>query len=226
MLYSSLALLAEVGSVHAQEQSIPKQAQAFVYQQLSHLLTAGTELSISVRNTNTRLKREPCAAPVQFSPSRPLGLGSNTLKASCDYPRRWSQYIRTDVSLLRQVIASRRPLAKGDSLTLNDLYLTRIDQTKLKKGFFTRPDQIIGHVLNRSITTDQPITPKMLTSPILINKGDSVTIRAGNNGITVEVSGTALELGRRGQQIQIKNDRSGRTIKAQVIGPGIAKALR
>ncbi len=226
ILYSCLLFLTGSYASQASSLSLPEQAEAFLIQQMSSQLTTGTQLGIKLRKTNARLKSTSCGAPIQFSSSQPIRAGSVNLKASCNYPRHWSHYIHADVQLLRQVLVSSRPLTKGHSLTANDLRSALLDQNKIRNGFFETPEQIVGHVLNRSVSGETAINPKMLTLPILINQGDSVTIQAGSNGIIVEMSGTALEPGRLEQQIRVENNRSGKTVKARIIGRGVVKAMR
>ncbi len=216
-------------AAHAAEAATPAlsdQAEAYIRQQLKPQLDENVQLHISLRQPSARLQLDPCQAPVQFSSSRPLTAGSITLKASCDYPRRWSRYLRGEIKLMREILLSTRPLRKGHQLQAADLRPTLQNQTDLRDGFFTDPQQIIGHQLNRGLAANRPLTPRLLAPPVLIDQGDTVTIQAGSGGINVEMSGVALEPGRQGQQISVKNSRSGRIIKARVTDRGTVKISR
>ncbi|MEH6470267.1 MAG: flagellar basal body P-ring formation chaperone FlgA [Halopseudomonas sp.] len=226
ILCSCLLFWMASSSVQALDTSLSSQAQAYLSQMLRPQLTDSDQLQIQIRKPDSRLQLQPCAAPITFSSSRPIKAGSFTLKASCDYPRHWTRYLRGDIKLFRNVLVSARPLSKGQHLQAGDMRLASINQANLRDGYYSRPQQIIGYQLNRSLPDNRPLTPKLLTPPTLIHQGDTVTIQAGSNGITVEMTGIALEAGSLGQQIRVENSKSGRTIKANVISQGKVKIIR
>lgn len=226
ILLCCLFLVASVSSVQANSSAMLEQAEAFVRQQLSLPSESGLSIEIEFRRPNSKLQLTACAEPIQFSSSRPIGAGAVSLRASCNYPRRWSHFLHGEVNLLRQVLVSNHQLSKGSTLRLSDLKYRKVDQSKLRNGYFTETTQITGHQLNRSVSAGKPINPRMLDAPFLVSKGDTVTIQAGNQGVSVEMSGTALEAGKRDDQILVKNNRSGKNIKARVISRGHVKVMR
>ena len=60
----------------------------------------------------------------------------------------------------------------------------------------------------------------MLDSPQLIAKDDTVMITSQSSIMSVSTLGTALQNGKKGRQIRVKNNRSGKIIKAYVTGIG------
>ncbi|MFT5722689.1 MAG: flagella basal body P-ring formation protein FlgA [Motiliproteus sp.] len=213
-------------TAQAMDLSLTEQAKVFLQLQLQPHVDPGDQLRIQLDKPDSRLQLEPCGTALTFSSSRAIQAGSFSLKASCDYPRRWSRYLHGKVQLLREVLISTRALSPGHLLQANDMRLTAVDQNSLRDGFYTRGPQILGYALNRSLADNQPFSPKLLTPPVLIQQGETVRIQAGNNGITVEMAGTALESGALNQQIKIRNNRSERVITARVTGYGTARALR
>lgn len=212
-------------AAQAMDLSVTDQAEEFLRHQLQPQLDTGDRLQIQLDKPDSRLQLEPCGNALRFDSSRPLQAGSFTLKASCDYPRRWTRYLHGDLLLLREVLISTQALSKGHRLQAADMRLTAVDQNSLRDGFYTQGQQILGYSLARSIADNQPFTPKLLIPPVLIQQGETVTIQAGTQGVTVEMAGTALESGALNQQIEIKNNKSGRVIKARVTGYGTARAL-
>jgi flagella basal body P-ring formation protein FlgA len=213
-------------TAQATDLSVTEQARAFLHLQLQPQSDPGDRLQIHLNKPDSRLQLDPCGNALTFSSSRPIQAGSFTLKASCDYPRRWTRYLHGEVQLLREVLTSTQALSRGHRLQADDIRLTAVDQNSLRDGFYTQGQQILGYVLNRSIADNQPLSPKLLTPPVLIQKGERVRIQAGNNGITVEMAGTALESGALNQQITIRNNRSKRVITARVTGYGTARVMR
>ncbi|WP_421866790.1 flagellar basal body P-ring formation chaperone FlgA [Motiliproteus sp.] len=210
-------------SIAAQAQTEPLQQQLYrhIEQQLQPQLDNSVQLRINLKPGSRNLKLQRCGNPVQFDAKRPLSSGAFTIKASCDYPRRWSRYLHGQIELSRQVLVSVRPLAKGSRLSADDLRLAWRDQSKLLGGYFDQLHEVIGYELKRSLNADQPINSTLLRPPVLIKRGDSVSIQAGRGGVSVQMTGTAIEDGRKGQQIRIRNNRSGREIRARVIDSGL-----
>jgi flagella basal body P-ring formation protein FlgA len=64
-----------------------------------------------------------------------------------------------------------------------------------------------------------------LDAPLVIKRGDTVSMEANIGGITVKTSGTAISDGRIGQQIRVKNNQSARVINAKVIGSGQVQSV-
>ncbi|MEH6651586.1 MAG: flagellar basal body P-ring formation chaperone FlgA [Motiliproteus sp.] len=224
--FCCLFLLASISSAQANSSAILEQADAFLRQQINTPSEPGLSIEIHFRQPNSKLQLTKCAEPIQFSSSRPIEVGAVNLRASCNYPRRWSHFLHGEVNLLRQVLVSSRPLSKGSTLRIADLKYTKLDQNALRNGYFTEATQITGHQLNRSVSAGKPINQRMLSAPFLVAKGDTVTIQAGNNDVSVEMSGTALEAGKHNDQILVENNRSGKTVKARVISRGHVKVMR
>ena len=228
-LYIPLLIWVFYDPAHAAAPTSPplqQQAEDYLKQQLQLPEDDTVELRITLRQPDSRLKLEPCAEPVSFTSRRAIQTGAFSLKASCNYPRRWSRYLNGEITLLRQVWVSQRPLSKGHLLLPQDIHLNWIEQRQLRQGYFSADQPPVGQELSRSLASQRPITPNILNAPIVVRSGDSVSIMAGNTTLSVEMSGTALEDGRLGQQIRVENNRSGRTIKAKVLGSGKVSASR
>lgn len=181
---------------------------------------ARTEININPVSRNLKLKN--CNESIQFQP--PKGNGSRvTLRAKCPNPV-WQIFITAQINQFAHAVISKHSLPKKITLSAKDLTVTEIEITNLRSGFYTSTADIIGWNTKRNIPQGSVITANMLKAPIAIKKGYSVVIEANRNGISIKATGTALEDGEIGDQIQIKNDRSGKVIKAQIIRPGLVRA--
>ena len=226
LILSSWLLFGAVSDpVQGNTHLLEAQARSFLQQQLETQIDSGSQLKIFLRAADSRLQLEPCGNPVTLSSGRPTKAGSFTLKARCDYPRRWTRYLHGEVKILREVLVSARSLSRGHRIQPQDIHTVAVNQDRLGDGFYTSAQQILGFELNRSLTDNTPLSPKLLTAPMLVQKGDSVTIQAGSNGITVEMAGTALEAGSLNQLIEVKNNKSERVVKASVTGYGQVKVI-
>lgn len=145
--------------------------------------------------------------------------GRLSVRLTCKTPK-WSTYLSVKYSIYYPVASASKYIAKGQLLNIENLIFTRKDIAKLSYGYFTSPEDIIGMEVTRTLQKNQAISPNVLTLPLIIKKGDSVLIQIINQGLRITSIGTALQSGKVGQQIRVKNDRSLKTIKAYVQGKG------
>lgn len=176
---------------------------------------------IEVNRLDPRLRLANCDRPLTArleSPAQPVGRA--TVRISCEGTSPWSVFVPAQVHLFRDVIVARRPLARESIIDEADVTLAERDVSLLNQGYLTAFDQVLGSKITRSAVPDQVIPPAYVSAAEIVRKGDQVVITAKNATINVRMPGEALSDGALGTQIRVKNQRSGRTIKARVIGPG------
>jgi len=78
-------------------------------------------------------------------------------------------------------------------------------------------DAIVGKSSRRALRRGQTVNPRLLIEPIVFARGARVDIVARNRGVQVTVAGEALEPGRRGQIVRVRNQANGNVIRARVI---------
>ena len=61
------------------------------------------------------------------------------------------------------------------------------------------------------------ITRNMLTTPIVVQSGAPVKLVTQLNGVAVQTEGVAMQRGRRGAIIRVRNARSGKVLRGKVI---------
>ena len=176
---------------------------------------------VEVNRLDPRLRLALCDVPLTTkleSPAQPVG--RTTVRVSCGGSSPWSVFVPAQVHLFREVIVARRPLKRESILEQADVTLAERDVSLLTQGYLTAYDQVLGNKLTRSALPDQVLTPSYVSLAEVVRKGDQVVISAKNSTINVRMPGEALSDGALGGQIRVKNQRSGRVIKARVIGPG------
>ena len=145
--------------------------------------------------------------------------GRLSIRLSCKQPS-WSTYITLKVSIFYPIASAKMHIVKGAKFSSSNIHFTQRDITKSGKGYFKTPEPLIGKIAKRVITRSQIISPYMIDLPVLINRDDAVIIEAGVSGLTISTLGTALQSGKAGHQIRVKNNRSGIIIRAYVTGRG------
>jgi flagella basal body P-ring formation protein FlgA len=106
---------------------------------------------------------------------------------------------------------------KGDIIK-RDLIAPR-NTTLREKGtiYPSRYGDIEGKVLKKDIAAGTIITYQMIDAPVLIQKGETVNIVAENGKLIVQTKGRALEKGKMGDSIRVKNTTSDREILGKVV---------
>ena len=169
---------------------------------------------------NTQKKFSKCES-FQLSPIKKITSGGKfSLRFNCTSAN-WSTYITFQASISYSIAVAIKPITKGQKIGSNNVKFVLQDITKSTKGYFKSPENLFGQDAKRAIRSTEIITPYMLTPPVLINKGDSIMIQAGSGGLIISTIGTALQNGKKGKQIRVKNNRSGKTIRAYVSSRGL-----
>lgn len=180
-----------------------------------------TRIIIKLNPISRKIKLKSCLKPLQFQ--NPRGNGTRiTFRAYCFKPS-WNLFLTAQVQQFGFVIVSRITIPAKSAITSRHLMLKEVNLTAHQTAHFSEPSEIIGWTTKRSIAAGTIITASMLKQPVLISRNDAVIIEAIRHGITIRTAGTALEEGVVDKQIRIRNDRSGRVIKAIVIEKGLVR---
>jgi len=191
--------------------NIRKQANAY----LQTLVDASNgQYEITIQNLDQRLKLKKCPLPIEIQlVTEQIKTGKNTLKISCTSVTPWRIFISSYIKLFTNVIITTQPLAKGHKIQESDLMLLRSDITSLRSNYFSRKQGVINKITKRRLNRGTIISPKHLTKPILIKKGDTVSIIAKSNGFQVRMKGIAQHNASKGELIRVKNSKSKKIIQ-------------
>jgi flagella basal body P-ring formation protein FlgA len=113
-----------------------------------------------------------------------------------------------------------RPVAPGEAITARDIETIAMRGDRLSQTFVSDAADLIGKTPKRSIRPGEPVRPSDLQTPVVIRKGELVTIILQDASLFLTAQGKALEDGAQGQAIHVSNTRSGKMLDATVTGPG------
>lgn len=116
-------------------------------------------------------------------------------------------------------------IAPGGVITEADLNWVDFPADRIAGNMITDASQIIGMSPKRPIRTSFPVRISDVRRPIVAAKGAAVTVLFDSPGISLSISGRAMEDGAQGQLIRIQNLRSNRVVEAEVIGPNKVRAV-
>jgi flagella basal body P-ring formation protein FlgA len=177
------------------------------------------DLSVKVKGLDPRLHLHRCK-PDNLRLSAPHNrqlINSSTVSVKCLAPHHWSIYVPVQIQMLKKVVVTDKHISKNQQFTSDDIKIIKVDIMKVRQGYFSRPEEVIGKVAKRRISPNRIINPINLKLAKLISKGDIVSITAITDGIKVTVKGMALQQGRLGEMINVKNLTSKKIIEAKVV---------
>lgn len=127
------------------------------------------------------------------------------------------------VRAFKDVLVSRKTLTRGQTIRSSHFEMRRREITRCRKEIIENFDDISKMVPKRSIRSQQIISADMFEYPDLIKKGEIVKIILKSGSLTITTKGIALNNGRHGDMIRIKNIDTKRIINAVVAGKSSAR---
>ncbi len=161
----------------------------------------------------------------EFEPQSTTGLGRVPMVV-----RRWNGEklvstlrVLADVSRRCLAVVTVRPVDANQShSTASALEIREVYLTDAQAGAMTDLSKVIGETAAASLHENTVVCSQSLRSPLLIHRGDTITIRCIAGGLVVKTMGKATQDGSLGQVIAVRNERTHdltNVISVRVSGP-------
>ncbi|MBB1126651.1 flagellar basal body P-ring formation protein FlgA [Thiospirillum jenense] len=185
-------------------------------------------VQVEVDPLDARLQFAQCdhAVRAELAPGSHKRGGNVSVRVFCTEPTRWSVFVPSRVTIFGQVLVVARPLARSQRITAADVQLEQRDVSVLPNGYFDTPSAVLGLQTKRVLVPGQVLNSGQLMPPLLIKRGQLVTLRAGAGGVHVDMQGEALADGSLGQRIQARNQSSRRVVEGVIIADGIIEVAQ
>ena len=210
-IFSLLTYSSALSATEFDKSYIEEFAKSYIEQNVT--FPAQGKVKITVSKLDPRIVIKPCFSPLSANiPENSKGRNVN-IKISCSDSTPWQLHLYAKIKTLVPVLVATSKIGKGSVLDNNNIDVILKDQATLRGETMTNDEGIIGAKAKRSISKGSSITKRNIC---LVCKGETVTIIAKSNSFIIKTAGTALSNGGIGDQVSVKNTRSGRTISAQV----------
>ena len=123
-----------------------------------------------------------------------------------------------------RIVVPAHDIARGDTISENDLTYAMVDGAALMSGVPTRMEEVKGMQARRVLVAGQPFRGDDVRRPIVIIKGQTVTMEFDAPGVQLTAMGRAMSEGGVGDTLTVQNPVSYRMISAIVIAPGTVRA--
>jgi len=123
-----------------------------------------------------------------------------------------------------RIVVPAHDIARGDTIGETDLTYAAVDGAALMSGVPTKIDEVKGMQARRMLSAGQPFRGEDVRRPIVITKGQTVTMQFIVPGVELTAMGRAMSEGGIGDSVTIQNPVSYRMISAIVTAPGTVRA--
>jgi len=217
MLFSALA--------QASAPSVPVQIEQAARAELERQMAASglTEPQIEVAVVAAR-PTPPCSQPVAVEAADTRSPQRMRYVARClDTPGwRYDYVVRARVSAMVAIAAA--PVAANEALTDAQVTIERRDISNIADPI-SNPADAVGQMSRRMLRPGDILRSGQLSSPVLVKRGDAVTMVARRDGIEVSMAGEALDAGGKGAVVRVRNAGSGQVVRMRVAGPGTVEPV-
>ncbi|WP_421983790.1 flagellar basal body P-ring formation chaperone FlgA [Roseibium sp.] len=119
-----------------------------------------------------------------------------------------------------EVMVLAQPLRRGDLLKEEDLTNIRMVRSSVPTGAVLSPEEIVGKEARTNIRANTPLSRRTFQHPVLVGRGDKVTVTFNMPGLKLTSRAKALDDGAKGDVIDVMNLQSRRIVPAIVTSRG------
>ena len=123
-----------------------------------------------------------------------------------------------------RIVVPSHDIARGETISEGDLAFTTVDGSALMSGVPTKIEEVKGMQTRRMLVAGQPFRAEDVRRPIVVTKGQTVTMQFLAPGVELTAMGRAMSEGGVGDTVTIQNPISYRMIAGTVVAPGTVRA--
>ena len=164
-------------------------------------------LSRTLQNMTVSGGSEPWSGPQQFTLSTTVsGIDQNVA-------------INAEITLPPALVVASRSLPRGSLIHADDVRLQLGVAAQGSAHVFQSLDEVIGKEAVRGIVEGQILDDQWVRKPLLVHKGEIVTVYARSAGIQIRTTARSRDEGSRGEVVTVEALGDRKTFFARVTGP-------
>lgn len=129
--------------------------------------------------------------------------------------------VRADIDTYGPVVTVREAVPRGTVLRIEDLNVEEREVTSTRGHVLRDPQHAVGKETKVALVPGAPVTSDALANPMLVQRGDLVTLVVETPALRVSMPGEALEAGAKGAGVRVKNRESQQEIAGTVVDRGV-----
>jgi flagella basal body P-ring formation protein FlgA len=123
-----------------------------------------------------------------------------------------------------KIVTPTRDIARGEVISAGDVTLGAAPNRALPGNIITNPDAVTGMEARRTLRSGEMISASDVRRPVVVNKGQTVTMTFDAPGVSLTAMGRAMGEGGVGDTVVVQNPASYRMINAVITGTGTVRA--
>lgn len=183
-------------------------------------LPAGTSplrMEITVGALDSRLRLAPCARVEPYLPPGTRLWGKTRLGLRClEGSTKWNVFLPVTIKAYGLAWVVKGQVSAGAALTQDDVIEAEVDWAEQREAIISNPDQWLGQVANRALTSGQALRQGMIRPAQVFRAGAQVRVLAQGAGFEITSDGQALTAGVVGQSARVKMD-NGHVMSGEVL---------
>ena len=124
--------------------------------------------------------------------------------------------VRVYVKIYKDVYVAKDTIKRNHKIEEGDLKKVRKNVERLPKNYVTDKSILVGKVAKRAINPQEVLHNNAFTTPPLVNTGDQVLIVYETASLRLTAPGVAMQKGRLGQRIPVRNTATKTLVQATV----------
>ncbi|HEY3304560.1 MAG TPA: flagellar basal body P-ring formation chaperone FlgA [Candidatus Binatia bacterium] len=145
------------------------------------------------------------------------GVQTVLLAADVDGKEESQIWVRTEIKVHDNVVVSARPLARRQVIGSEDVRLDWREISSSNPRPLTKIEDAIGKQVARATNANEVLTSSLAEPPQVVRHGGPVLLIYETERLRVEAVGEALQAGKVGDVIRVKNPASGKLLQGVVI---------
>ncbi len=167
------------------------------------------------------LDEEASYSVAPLSDSKYIGFNQFSLRVFSGGKLEHRFVVGVNIRVFKEVVVSSRQLRRRGIISAEDVEIQKRELRDVHKTAFSSIDDVVGQRLKLSVAANRILYHSSIEEAPLIAKDQYVIIRGKNGAVCVTTRGKAIEEGKAGEFIQVKNLASGRIVIAKVTSPEI-----
>lgn len=148
-----------------------------------------------------------------------LGPGVQTFLLAADVAGKEEAqlWVRGEIKVYDNVVVSARPLAHRELIAPADVRLDWREISAAAPRPFTKIEDVVGKQVSRPTHVNEVLTTAQAGSPQVVRHGGAIVLVYETAQLRVETAGEALQAGKIGDTIRVKNPASGKLLQGVVV---------
>ena len=157
--------------------------------------------------------------------SRYVGFNQFVLRIFSNGELKQRFVVGIDIRVFKDVVVSSRQLRRSSIIRSEDVEVQKRELKDTNKTPFLFVSEVVGKRLRTSVPANRILHQSSVEEAPVIARDQYVTIRGKKGAVCVTTRGRAIEEGKTGEFIQVKNLGSGKIVIARVTSPEIVDIL-